>query len=64
MRKDICFKMVFGSAEGKKVLEYLEEFARSEDFAFCPDERLEAYLNGQRSVVAEIKKMIEKEVEK
>lgn len=56
--------MVFGSAEGKKVLEYLEEFARSEDFAFCPDERLEAYLNGQRSVVAEIKKMIEKEVEK
>ncbi len=58
--KDIktSFGLVFATEHGKKVLEHLAEFAHADDAEFCNDQRKSDYLQGQRSVVLHIRKLI------
>jgi hypothetical protein len=49
---------VFNSDDGVVVLRHLTEFARADDASFCADPRMDAYLQGRRSVVMEIRKVM------
>lgn len=52
------FRKVFNTADGRIVLDALAEFARADEAEFCQDPRKDAYLQGRRSVVLEIRKNI------
>lgn len=49
---------VFSSDDGVIVLRYLAEFARADEAEYCLDPRKDAYLQGRRSVVLEIRNMM------
>ena len=49
---------VFSSDDGVVVLRYLASFAHADDADFCLDPRKDAYLQGRRSVVLEIRRII------
>lgn len=49
---------VFSSDDGVVVLRYLAKFARADDADFCNDPRKDAYLQGRRSVVLEIRNIM------
>ena len=51
-RKLFC--RIFQEGAGEIVLAELKKFARYDDGQFIPDPRLEAYINGRRSVISEI----------
>ena len=53
-----AFGLVFASDNGRIVLEYLAEFAHADDADFCNDPRKSEYIQGRRSVVLEIRKII------
>ena len=57
-KKRHCFQKVFGSDEGILVLQSLVEFARADEAEYCQDPRKDAYMQGRRSVVLEIKNTI------
>lgn len=48
----------FHSDDGRITLQYLAEFAKADDADFCLDARKSEYLQGRRSVVLEIRKII------
>lgn len=57
-----CFRKVFlGCDEGKIVLQELARFAHADDADFCVDARKSEYLQGRRSVVLEIRKIMRDE---
>ena len=60
--KIYLFQKVFLSGEGKKVLEELAEFAHADDAEFCNDPRKDAYMQGRRSVIMEIRKVLKEEI--
>lgn len=49
---------VFSSDDGVVVMRYLARFARADDADFCNDPRKDAYLQGRRSVVLEIRNIM------
>jgi len=49
---------VFSTDDGICVLRYLASFARADEAEFCADPRKDAYLQGRRSVVLEIRKIM------
>ena len=49
---------VFSSDDGVIVLRYLAAFARADEAEFCNDPRKDAYLQGRRSVVLEIRNIM------
>lgn len=57
-KKKYYFQKVFCSDEGQKVLELLAEFARADEAEYCQDPRKDAYLQGRRSVIMEIRNTI------
>ena len=58
-----AFKRLFATDEGAVVLRVLGEFARADEAEFCSDPRKDAYLQGRRSVVLEIRKILEEQDE-
>lgn len=58
-----CVKRVFASDEGAVVLEYLAEYAHADSAEYCNDPRKDAYLQGRRSVVLEIRRIIKEKME-
>ena len=52
------FLKVFTSDDGEEVLRRLAEFSHADDAEFCNDPRKDAYLQGRRSVVLEIRKIL------
>ena len=52
---------VFHSDDGVIVLRHLAEFAHADSADFCNDPRKDAYLQGRRSVVLEIRNIIKGE---
>lgn len=57
-KKREYFCLTFLNDTGMAVLEELEDFARFNDGQFIPDPRLEAYMQGRRSVICEINKIM------
>lgn len=58
------FLKVFTSDDGAEVLRHLAGFSHADDAEFCSDPRKDAYLQGRRSVVLEIRKILKgKEME-
>jgi hypothetical protein len=57
-KKRHYFQKVFTSDEGQKVLLMLAEFAHADDADFCQDPRKDAYMQGRRSVILEIRNII------
>ena len=53
-----CMLKVFSSDDGVIVLRYLAEFSRADEAEFCNDPRKDAYLQGRRSVVLEIRNIM------
>lgn len=49
---------VFSSDDGVIVMRYLAEFSRADEAEFCNDPRKDAYLQGRRSVVLEIRNIM------
>ncbi|MBQ6352031.1 MAG: hypothetical protein IJJ28_02035 [Lentisphaeria bacterium] len=49
---------VFSSDDGVIVLRHLAEFAHADDADFCNDPLKDAYLQGRRSVVLEIRNIM------
>ena len=60
-KRKYLFQKVFLTGEGKKVLEELAEFAHADDAEFCNDPRKDAYMQGRRSVIMEIRKSCKEE---
>lgn len=56
--KRSLFLKVFLSPEGQVVLRELAEFARADEADYCQDPRKEAYYQGRRSVICEIRNTI------
>ena len=54
---------VFSSDDGVVVMRYLARFAHADDADFCNDPRKDAYLQGRRSVVLEIRNIMNKRSE-
>lgn len=52
------FLKVFSSGDGVIALRHLAEFARADSAEFCNDPRKDAYLQGRRSVVLEIRNIM------
>ena len=57
-RTKTAFGLTFATEHGKIVLEYLEKTFRADEAEFCNDVRKSDYIQGQRSVVLEIRKII------
>lgn len=55
------FRWVFDCEEGRKVLAELKVFAQYDTADFINDEKLQAYMQGRRSVICEILKAMEEE---
>lgn len=55
------FQKVFCSADGETVLRELSGFAHADEAEYCSDPRKDAYLQGRRSVIMEIRKTIREE---
>ena len=53
-----AYLKVFSSDDGAIVLQHLVEFARADSAEFCNDPRKDAYLQGRRSVVLEIRNIM------
>ena len=49
---------VFSSDDGVIVLRHLASFAHADDADYCQDPRKDAYLQGRRSVVLEIRNIM------
>lgn len=52
------FQRCFVSDAGRMVLEELSSFAHADEAEFCLDPRKDAYMQGRRSVILEIRKWI------
>lgn len=52
------FLKVFENDDGQIVLSDLADFAHADDADFCGDPRKDAYMQGRRSVVLEIRKIL------
>ena len=61
--KKQLFCKVFTSEAGQLVLAELEKFTKSNEANFIPDPRLESYISGRRSVICEIKHIIEENID-
>ena len=53
-----AFGFVFSGDYAQIVLDHLAEFAHADEAEFCNDARKSEYLQGRRSVVLEIRKLI------
>lgn len=53
------FRRLFETPEGAAVLHELEIFAQMNDAEYIADANLAAYLQGRRSVVCEIRKILQ-----
>lgn len=58
-----AFKRLFATDDGAVVLRALAEYARADEAEFCSDPRKDAYLQGRRSVVLQIRKILEEKDE-
>lgn len=58
VQKKACFQKLFSSDEGFLVLKELAAFARADEAEYCADPRKEAYLLGRRSVIMEIRRIL------
>ncbi len=57
------FLKVFTCDDGEVVLRSLAGFARADEAEFCGDPRKDAYLQGRRSVVLEIRRILKGKTE-
>lgn len=53
-----AFLLTFQNDNGRIVLRKLADFAHADDAEFCTDPRKDAYLQGRRSVILEIRKIL------
>ena len=58
----IAFLNCFKTENGEIVLDQLSKFCKENDDGFCNDERLSCYNQGRRSVILEIRKILEMEI--
>lgn len=58
----IAFRNCFKNENGEIVLNQLSNFCNEYDDGFCYDERLSCYNQGRRSVILEIRKILEMEI--
>ena len=63
-KKRRLFLKVFDSDEGRALLEELKEMCFYNNGNLAPDERLASYIQGRRSVVCDIVKLLEEKEEK
>lgn len=61
-KKRAAFQKVFCSDEGIVVLRELAEFARADEAEYCTDPRKDAYMQGRRSVIMQIRNTIKEEL--
>jgi len=54
----LSFHLVFDNADGRAVLAELVEFTRAEEAEYCADARKESYMQGRRSVLLHIQKLL------
>lgn len=54
----LAFHLVFDNANGRAVLAELADFTRAEEAEYCADARKEAYMQGRRSVLLHIQKLL------
>ena len=54
----LSFHLVFDNADGRAVLDELVEFTRAEEAEYCADARKESYMQGRRSVLLHIQKLL------
>lgn len=52
------YVLTFSGVHGETVLEDLERFANYDRCDFCNDPRKETYMQGRRSVICEIKRIL------
>lgn len=50
--------IVFDNDHGRAVLDELAEYTRADEAEFCQDPRKDAYLQGRRSVLLHIRKLL------
>lgn len=55
----MAFKRLFSQDGARAVLRALAEYAHADEADYCADPRKDAYLQGRRSVVLYIRKMME-----
>ena len=58
MNINLEFVKVFDNDAGRKVLKYLAAFAEADNADFIADQRKSDYIQGRRSVVMEIRKIL------
>ena len=58
-----CVKRIFSTDEGAVVLTHLAEFAHADEASYCNDPRKDAYLQGRRSVVLEIRNIMKEKID-
>ena len=58
-----CVKRIFSTDEGAVALDYLAAFAYADSADYCGDPRKDAYLQGRRSVVLEIRKIMKEKID-
>lgn len=54
----LAFHLVFNTDNGRAVLNELAEFVRADEAEYCADARKESYMQGRRSVLLHIKKLL------
>lgn len=64
IHRSACFQRVFAGPEGKKVLDWIDEFAGYKNDTFDPDPYTSARKTGMRAVSIFIHNVIEQDVEK
>jgi len=57
-RLRLDFHLTFDSDNGRAVLDELTEFSHADDAEYCADARKDAYMQGRRSVLLHIRKLL------
>ena len=60
--RNACLK-IFSSDDGKILMNFLIHFTRADEAEYCVDPRKDAYLQGRKSVVCELKKIMHENYE-
>ena len=60
MTKEEHLAIAFATESGAVALEYLAEFARADEADFYGDPRMADYLQGRRSVICEIRRIMKR----
>ena len=54
----LAYHLTFDNDHGRDVLEELAEYTRADEAEFCADARKDAYMQGRRSALLHIRKLL------